>query len=93
MDRSLLFSKHVYQPPVWITDVLTVQQIPQNRINLGQLPTPIQRLHIGNNFDRFSDIFSYYGLWIKRDDISSFDISGNKLRKLEFLLGNILLNN
>ena len=28
--------------------------------------------------------------WIKRDDTSSFDLSGNKVRKLEFLLADAI---
>jgi 1-aminocyclopropane-1-carboxylate deaminase/D-cysteine desulfhydrase-like pyridoxal-dependent ACC family enzyme len=28
-------------------------------------------------------------LHLKRDDLSSFDLSGNKVRKLEFLLGEL----
>ena len=30
-------------------------------------------------------------LHLKRDDLSSFDLSGNQVRKLEFLLGEALL--
>jgi len=46
------------------------------RILLGRFPTPVHRLeHMG--CDR---------LWIKRDDLSSQQYGGNKVRKLEFLL-------
>jgi 1-aminocyclopropane-1-carboxylate deaminase/D-cysteine desulfhydrase-like pyridoxal-dependent ACC family enzyme len=30
-------------------------------------------------------------LYLQRDDLSSFDLSGNNVRKLEFLLGEALL--
>jgi D-cysteine desulfhydrase len=47
------------------------------RISLGAFPTPIQRLNrIG-----------YVNLWIKRDDMSSHVYGGNKIRKLEIILG------
>lgn len=43
------------------------------RIALAALPTPIERL---------AD-----DLWVKRDDLTSPEYGGNKVRKLEFLLG------
>ena len=47
------------------------------RISLGTVPTPVQRL------DQMGDA----NLWIKRDDLNSPVYSGNKIRKLEFILG------
>ncbi len=47
-------------------------------ISLGAFPTPIQQLQ------RLGD----GNLWIKRDDLSSPIYGGNKIRKLEFILGN-----
>jgi D-cysteine desulfhydrase len=45
-------------------------------VRLGSLPTPVQKLdHLG-----------FANLWIKRDDRSSEEYGGNKVRKLEFLL-------
>jgi 1-aminocyclopropane-1-carboxylate deaminase/D-cysteine desulfhydrase-like pyridoxal-dependent ACC family enzyme len=47
------------------------------RVSLGELPTPVQRLkNLGHG-----------NLWIKRDDLSSPVYGGNKVRKLEFILG------
>ena len=47
------------------------------RVSLGVFPTPVQRLNqIG-----------YANLWIKRDDLSAVLYGGNKIRKLEFILG------
>jgi D-cysteine desulfhydrase len=45
----------------------------------SQLPTPIQKL---------SRISEHVGaqIWIKRDDFTGFECSGNKIRKLEFLV-------
>ena len=47
------------------------------RISLGDFPTPIQRLQH----------MDHENLWIKRDDLSSPIYGGNKVRKLEFILG------
>ena len=52
----------------------------QNRIpwlHLGLKPSPVERLE-GFGYDR---------LWIKRDDLVSPLYGGNKVRKLEFILG------
>lgn len=52
-----------------------------SRLELAQLPTPIQLL------DRFSKANSFASrLWIKRDDLTGCATSGNKIRKLEFIL-------
>lgn len=54
------------------------------RERLANLPTPLQPL------ERISDHFSMpYGgpkIWIKRDDLTESAMSGNKLRKLEFII-------
>jgi D-cysteine desulfhydrase len=47
------------------------------RAYLGTFPTPVQRLNQ----------MGYANLWIKRDDMSSPVYGGNKIRKLEFILG------
>lgn len=55
-----------------------------DRIKLAQLPTPMQPL------DRITELLSTpYGgprLWVKRDDLTESAMSGNKLRKLEFII-------
>lgn len=55
------------------------------RVSLARLPTPLQPL------DRITEKFSTpYGgprLWVKRDDLTESAMSGNKLRKLEFVAG------
>lgn len=45
------------------------------RASLGVWPTPLQDVD---------------GLWMKREDLSGFGFGGNKVRKLEFLLGSAL---
>jgi 1-aminocyclopropane-1-carboxylate deaminase/D-cysteine desulfhydrase-like pyridoxal-dependent ACC family enzyme len=48
------------------------------RIALGDLPTPVEPLALGVADDR---------AWVKRDDLTGEVYGGNKVRKLEFLLG------
>jgi D-cysteine desulfhydrase len=47
-------------------------------ISLANLPTPIQKL------ERLSDAWGGPEIYIKRDDLTGFGLSGNKVRKLEF---------
>ncbi|HUT53120.1 MAG TPA: pyridoxal-phosphate dependent enzyme [bacterium] len=49
-------------------------------VPLGTFPTPVQRL------DRLGGMLGHHKLWIKRDDLSSDQMGGNKVRVMEFLL-------
>jgi len=49
-----------------------------NRIKLANLPTKIEKL------DRLSKLLGGPDIYIKRDDYTGVEISGNKIRKLEF---------
>jgi 1-aminocyclopropane-1-carboxylate deaminase/D-cysteine desulfhydrase-like pyridoxal-dependent ACC family enzyme len=49
-------------------------------ISLGRYPTPVQHLK------RLGGRLGLNQLWIKRDDLTSPDYGGNKVRKLEFIL-------
>lgn len=53
-------------------------------VELGMLPTPVQ--HAADLGDRLG----IGGLYLKRDDLSGDVYGGNKVRKLEFLLGDAL---
>lgn len=53
------------------------------QINLARLPTPLQPLR------RLSEKFDVE-LYIKRDDLTGAALSGNKIRKLEFVLAEAL---
>jgi len=53
-------------------------------VSLGEFPTPVQKL------DRLGEDLGINNLYIKRDDLSGKVYGGNKIRKLEFLLGNAL---
>ena len=50
------------------------------RLELARLPTPLQR------FDRLREAWGGPTLWVKRDDLTGFGLSGNKVRKLEYHL-------
>lgn len=54
------------------------------RVPLGLNPTPLHRLE---NLERK---LSYSPLFIKRDDLNGLGIGGNKVRNLEFLLGDAI---
>jgi D-cysteine desulfhydrase len=49
------------------------------RISLAHLPTPLLRL------DRLSAELGGADVWIKRDDLTGLEVSGNKVRKLEYV--------
>ncbi|HNQ74767.1 MAG TPA: D-cysteine desulfhydrase family protein [Verrucomicrobiota bacterium] len=51
------------------------------RLQLAQLPTPLMRL------GRLTRKLGGPQLWIKRDDQTGLALGGNKVRKLEFLVG------
>jgi 1-aminocyclopropane-1-carboxylate deaminase/D-cysteine desulfhydrase len=55
------------------------------RVALAHLPTPLQHA------PRLSDELGI-DLWIKRDDVGSLGLAGNKVRKLEFTFGEACAN-
>lgn len=57
------------------------QTVPHHlkRISLANLPTPIKKL------DRLSDQLGQ-NVYIKRDDLTGIELSGNKVRKLEYAI-------
>jgi D-cysteine desulfhydrase family pyridoxal phosphate-dependent enzyme len=59
------------------------QPVQPPRVSLIQLPTPIHRL------DRVSEDLGI-DLWIKRDDLTGLAMGGNKGRKLEYLMAEVL---
>uniref|UniRef100_A0A7S3JXU0 Tryptophan synthase beta chain-like PALP domain-containing protein n=1 Tax=Aureoumbra lagunensis TaxID=44058 RepID=A0A7S3JXU0_9STRA len=65
-----------YDAPSWIPRSIDV--LPSSRVQLSQLPTPI---HPWQGFPSVD---------IKRDDYTGSEMSGNKVRKLEFLLAHAI---
>lgn len=53
-------------------------------IHLANTPTPVQRLRLIEPLLPARDL--NMELWIKRDDFTGSELSGNKVRKLEFIL-------
>lgn len=49
------------------------------KINLGIFPTPIIKIN------HFYSSYKPFQVWLKRDDLSGLELSGNKVRKLEYL--------
>mgnify|MGYP003305004265 FL=1 len=54
-----------------------------SKIELAQLPTPLQPM------DRLSERYGGPRIWIKRDDLTGCGTTGNKVRKLEFILADV----
>lgn len=54
-------------------------QLPR-RISLASTPTPLEP------FDRLGEEWGGPRIWVKRDDLTGFELSGNKVRKLEYHL-------
>jgi D-cysteine desulfhydrase len=50
------------------------------RVGLARLPTPIHKL------ERMTELLGGPEIFIKRDDLTGIGLSGNKIRKLEYLL-------
>ncbi len=57
------------------------------RLTLAQTPTPLQLLQ------RVSSANGGPRIWVKRDDLTGSLLSGNKVRKLEFVLAQALAQN
>ncbi|KAL1200733.1 Bifunctional D-cysteine desulfhydrase/1-aminocyclopropane-1-carboxylate deaminase [Cardamine amara subsp. amara] len=70
-------SKNPYSPPSWASHL---RPIPSHTFSLAQVPTPIHRWNLPG-------LPNGTELWIKqRDDFTGMELSGNKVRKLEFLM-------
>nr|XP_043615208.1 putative D-cysteine desulfhydrase 1, mitochondrial [Erigeron canadensis] len=65
-----------YSPPPWASKL---NPIPSHTFSLGHFPTPIHKWNLPN-------LPKDTQVWLKRDDLSGMQLSGNKVRKLEFLL-------
>ncbi len=54
------------------------------RLDLARLPTPLRRLQ------RLSAEFPGVDIWVKHDEMTGLEVSGNKVRKLEFIFAEAL---
>ncbi len=69
-----------YEAPRWVHAARLSP--PARRCRLGHLPTPVERWGVPRAGET--------EVWIKRDDATGSELSGNKVRKLEFLLADAL---
>ncbi|WCJ42320.1 D-cysteine desulfhydrase [Euphorbia peplus] len=69
-------TKKPYTPPSWASHLTPT---PSHRFSLAHIPTPIHPWNLPN-LPRGTEV------WLKRDDMSGMQLSGNKVRKLEFLM-------
>lgn len=69
-----------YYPPKWAENL---QGVPSLKIELSNKNTPVQRWFLPG-------IPKGFEVYIKRDDLTGCSLSGNKARKLEFLLADAL---
>ncbi|GAB4842682.1 hypothetical protein Ancab_012658 [Ancistrocladus abbreviatus] len=69
-------TKKPYNPPSWASNL---SPIPSHIFSLAHSPTPIHKWSLPN-------LPANAELWLKRDDLSGMQLSGNKVRKLEFLM-------
>lgn len=74
-----------YKPPKFAERVS--QYAPSHRVNLAMHPTPIQTWDLHSAISGLPEGVEFY---IKRDDMTGCTTTGNKIRKLEFLLGDAL---
>ena len=81
----MVADKGTYEIPLFRDYPLLRERLPH--ISLGLLPTPVEKL------GRLGEEIGVSNLYIKRDDLSGEQYGGNKVRKLEFLLGQAIRNN
>jgi len=65
---------------------MIIKNFPKS-LNLAMKPTPIERLR------DFLQLPEGFEIFIKRDDLTGFLLSGNKIRKLEFIFYDVLKKN
>lgn len=86
----MLHNLREYSPPEWCLD-RGFKAIPTHRVKLAQLPTPIHRFRLPRPDGKdASGSLDGIDIFIKRDDMTGSDASGNKVRKLEFLMADCL---
>lgn len=82
MRRSLL-PRVPYNPPAWAESLVAPKY---GRVPFAALPTPLMRWAC----PELEELGVEW--WIKRDDCSGVELSGNKARKLEFLMAEAVAN-
>jgi len=75
-----------WQAPKWVPKYIS--KIPKQKAELCVIPTPIQKWPISIS-SRNGEKVEFF---IKRDDLTGAALTGNKVRKLEFLLSDAIEN-
>lgn len=75
-----MFTRSKFEPEPWMGELAA--SLPSSRVSLARLPTPTHVMRTPADID--------VEVSLKRDDMTSFELSGNKVRKLEFLLADAL---
>lgn len=86
MFRFLFLAQLLLIDSLSCTEVTKMMEWPA-RLKLAQLPTPITKL------EKFSQRFEDLTIWIKRDELTGTEVSGNKIRKLEFSIAQAMEQN
>jgi len=78
-----------YKPPPWVAtsgheDAVT----PSCKVDIAHSPTPLH--HFSFPSPSFCTGSQKLDLWVKRDDLCGLAFSGNKVRKLEFIIPELL---
>ncbi|KAI0559684.1 Pyridoxal-phosphate dependent enzyme [Gracilaria domingensis] len=74
-----------YKPPQFAERIAHLA--PKTKLNLAMRPTPIHNSELHKSDPDLPEHIQFY---IKRDDMTGFGASGNKIRKLEFLVAGAL---
>ncbi|XP_013388986.1 bifunctional D-cysteine desulfhydrase/1-aminocyclopropane-1-carboxylate deaminase, mitochondrial-like [Lingula anatina] len=74
------FCRIPYEPPAWASKL---KKIPSSRVKLAHADTPIHEWKVPG-------VKAPFTLHVKRDDLTGSTLTGNKVRKLEFLLADAL---
>ena len=88
-----MFKAIKYTAPKWLK--VNNNEIPTSRYELIKQVTPIEQLNLNELISIKSSSKNKFKFYIKRDDQTSdhLHLQGNKLRKLEFLFADAILNN
>ncbi|CAG5098039.1 Oidioi.mRNA.OKI2018_I69.XSR.g15343.t1.cds [Oikopleura dioica] len=70
-----------WTPPRWVPSTV---KVPSSKCVLANVPTPIEKWNLKDFGDGKQQFF------IKRDDLTGTSLTGNKIRKLEFLLADAI---
>ncbi len=65
---------------------MMIKKFPKS-LDLAMKPTPIERLR------EFPQLLQGFEIFVKRDDLTGFCLSGNKIRKLEFIFHDVVEKN